>query len=469
MKLTILVFFISITISAQVIIPPDFPFCQITVNTNDSSGQLFFSTFWRNNGSFSPPYLAIMNNDGTFTFIRQLPQRAFDFKMQPNGNYTYYDSNDSVFYEMNKQYNIIDTFYTKNGYITDVHDLQLLPNGDALMLAQDYKPVNMSLVVPGGNPNAVVIDCVIQELDSNKNVIFQWKGLDHYKITDAMPDISLLDSTIDYIHANSIDVDTDGNFLLSARYLDEVTKINRITGDIIWRFGGKNNQYLFTNDSIGFSHQHDVRRIANGDITIFDNGNTHVPQFSRAVEYKLDEINKIATLVWEFINDTVIYTPAMGSVQRLDNGNTLIGWGENNTNYTQITEVNNAGQKVFELEYPYNSSYRAFRFNVLSTSINNNPIIVDNYNLSQNYPNPFNPATVIDYSVPVESNVKLTVYNAIGEKIRDLFSGIKPQGNYSINFYARNLSSGVYFYSLKANSLDGKQNYYTVKKMIVLK
>ena len=463
MKILIVILIISISVTAQVIIPRNFPAFQITVNSNATSGQLFYSTFNLNSGLYNPPFLAIMNNDGTFSYIKQLQQRGFDFKLQPNGNYTYYDSNGGIFFEMDKQYNIIDSFYTKNGYITDAHELQLLPNGNALLLGQDFERVDMSKVITGGNVNANVIGCVIQELDTNKNVIFQWRSLDHYKITDAMPDINLLDTTIDYVHANAVDVDNDGNYLLSARHLDEVTKINKTTGDIIWRFGGKTNQFLFKNDTIGFSHQHHIRRIANGNITMFDNGNLHNTQFSRAVEYKLDEINKTTTLVWQYMNNPVTYTPAMGSVQRLDNGNTLIGWGENSTNYIQVTEVNSNGEKVFELEYPSNSSYRAFRFNVQTTVLNNNHVTANNYNLSQNYPNPFNPSTIINYSIAKEGQVRLTIYNAIGSIVSTIVNEYKPAGNYSIQFNRSNLASGIYLYKLESG------NYMAAKKFIILK
>lgn len=472
MKLSILVLLISIAISAQVPIPPNFPDYKITVNdTNTSSGQLLFSPFYNNTGPFNPPFLAIMNNNGTFMYIKQLAQSAYGFTLQPNGNYTYYDTNDGIFYEMDKEFNIINSFYSKNDYYTDLHELRILPNGNVLLLGQDYQTVNMSQIVPGGNPNANVKGCILQELNSYNNVIFQWRSWDHYKITDAMPDINLLDSTIDYVHANAIDLDNDGNFLLSARHMDEITKINSKTGDIIWRLGGKNNQFVFINDTIGFSHQHHIRRIANGDITMFDNGNLHNPPFSRAVEYKLDEVNKTATLVWEYRNNPLIYSIAMGSVQRLDNGNTVIGWGVNTTNNIQVTEVTNTRKKVFELEIPNNCSYRALRYNIQSLDSNKNITNSYNYSLFQNFPNPFNPITTINYSIPIESNVNLIVYNAIGEKVKELVSGIKYPGNYSIDFNAGDLrsASGVYFYYFTANTLDGKQNFHSVKKMIVLK
>ena len=92
--------------------------------------------------------------------------------------------------------------------------------------------------------------------------------------------------------------------------------------------GGKHNEFTFVNDSIGFSHQHAIRRFANGHLMLFDNGNFHALQFSRAMEYAVDESLKTASLVWQYRHSPAdIYGQAMGYAQRLDNGNTLIGWG----------------------------------------------------------------------------------------------------------------------------------------------
>ncbi|QQS35609.1 MAG: T9SS type A sorting domain-containing protein [Ignavibacteriales bacterium] len=91
------------------------------------------------------------------------------------------------------------------------------------------------------------------------------------------------------------------------------------------------------------------------------------------------------------------------------------------------------------------------------------------YSLEQNYPNPFNPATIIKYSLADESSVKLFIYNSIGEKVDELVHRTQSSGSYEINFDGGNLSSGVYFYSLEANSLNGKTNFKSMKKMILVK
>jgi len=90
-------------------------------------------------------------------------------------------------------------------------------------------------------------------------------------------------------------------------------------------------------------------------------------------------------------------------------------------------------------------------------------IIPKKYNLSQNYPNPFNPSTVINFSLPQGSNVRLSVYNILGQKVATLFDGYKNAGSYKLTFDASKLSSGVYIYALRANG-----NYIS-KKMVLTK
>src|SRR5690606_9305892 len=105
--------------------------------------------------------------------------------------------------------NVIDSL-AMIGYLTDLHEL-IIEDGHAFLMSYDYQYYPMDTVVQGGDPNAVVIGIVLQELDENKNLVFQWRSWDHYKITDATYDIDL----------------------------DEITKINRQTGEIIWRLGGE--------------------------------------------------------------------------------------------------------------------------------------------------------------------------------------------------------------------------------------
>ena len=342
-------------------LPVGFPPIYIDSLNNPTPGFIFLTPFSFQNTH--PNYLIIMDNYGVPVFYRKTIDRNFDFKKQATDVLTYLDGFYWKFYVLNSSYQIIDSLYTKNGYALDVHDALVLPNNHSLLLGSDSQPVRMDTVVPGGNPNAIVMGLIIQELDEYKNVVFQWRSWDHFDITDATYDINLTDSIVDYVHANAIDVDSDGNILVSSRHMDEVTKIDRQTGNIIWRWGGQyceNNQFTFIGDSTGFSHQHDIRRLTNGNLTVFDNGNLHSPTFSRAVEYQVDEINKIAFLVWDYKNNPITYSGAMGCVRRLSNHNTVIGWGTGV--HPAISEVDPFGNVVLFISLPDTLvNYRGFK------------------------------------------------------------------------------------------------------------
>ncbi len=89
--------------------------------------------------------------------------------------------------------------------------------------------------------------------------------------------------------------------------------------------------------------------------------------------------------------------------------------------------------------------------------------------ISQNYPNPFNPSTIIKYSLPVESTVRINIYNSLGQMIEELVSKVQTFGNYEVTWNAQNYSSGVYYYSFEVNSADGSKSHREMKKIVFLK
>jgi len=304
----------------------------------------------------------ILDNTGQPVYYLQTPASVIDFKRQPNGWLTYFDSNVNYYIALDNSYNVVNTYQAGNGYNIDFHELQLIPNGDALFMIYDPEPVDMSSVVTFGSPTATVVGLVVQELDTSKNVVFEWRSWDHFLITDSYAYLG--DPQVDYVHGNAIELDQDGNLMISSRHLSEVTKIDRRTGDIIWRLGGRNNQFTpVPTDTQWFAYQHDIRRLPNGNITLWDNRNflPPLPPFSRAREYQLDEVNKTVTQVWEYRNTPDAFSAFMGSAQRLPNGNTLLGWGGVST--PAVIEVKPDNSKAFELSLePSWFSYRAFRF-----------------------------------------------------------------------------------------------------------
>jgi hypothetical protein len=348
-------------------LPQDIPHYSIPISSLPlDEGDIFVAPFYWTKSTLGS-YLLILNNLGKIVYYQSVANdlSAFDFKVPPNGWLSYFDQKDSTFIVMDSHYQVVQTYQAGDGYMADLHDLQILPNGDALLMAYDDESVDMSKVVKGGKKNASVTALIIQELDPSKNVIFEWRSWDHFALSDSSADLT--GQQIDLVHGNALALANDGNLLLSSRNLSEITKINLQTGEVIWRLGGKANMFKFTNGA-PFAFQHDVRQLPNGDITIFDNqGTQQNPVPSRAIEYAVDEARKTVTEVWSFRHAPPVFGSYMGNTQRLADGNTFLSWGAafNATGYAfvSITVVTPDGNTLFELSFdqPY-VSYRAFIF-----------------------------------------------------------------------------------------------------------
>jgi hypothetical protein len=455
-------------------LPNDFPKRSVFLSTGIAPGMLFLATFkiaeatdHLNFISLVPSdqqYLMILDNTGKPAFYRKMPSMSTDFKLQSNGYLTYFDNSRDAYFELDSTYTVVDSFRCGNGYRTNLHDFLLLPDGHHLMLGDDPEMVDMSSMVPGGSAQATALGAVIQELDRNNHVVFQWRSIDHFKVTDATHE-DMTSQMIDYVHPNTIELDSDGNIMLSSRHMDEITKINRTTGEIIWRWGGKNNQFKYLGDSVGFSHQHTIRRTQAGTLMVMDNGNYRSPAYSTMAEYSLDEQAKTVRLVKQYRHSPDIFAVAMGSVERLPNGNTLIGWGSSSP---AVTEIRPDGTIAFELQLPDSIvSYRVFRTpwrqaETVSTvkKLNGVPL---SYTLDQNYPNPFNPATKIRFGLPKETGFSLVVYDVLGRRLATLADGRRPAGLYTVTFDASKLKSGVYYYRLSTPEGDITRSMTLVK------
>ena len=107
--------------------------------------------------------------------------------------------------------------------------------------------------------------------------------------------------------------------------------------------------------------------------------------------------------------------------------------------------------------------------NGIATGIKNEVAVPNHYVLMQNYPNPFNPSTMIKYGIPEQSNVKIEIFNMLGQSVGILVNCDKSAGFYETAWNAENLPSGIYLISIKANGISSKKNFTQVKKSLLLK
>ena len=381
--LTALLFLALILLPGKSALSQNFPPMLMTIHDSaTTNGYYFFAPY-----ASSPPYTydqpqLILDKFGEVVWYRVLPgltrtTTTYDFKIQPDGRMTYYSVTRGLYYVMDSTFNISDSLDAANGFNLDVHDLQFLPNGHYLLLAQEVRTMNLTAyhifgynhTSPGGS-SAQVTGVVIQEFDENKNLVWEWKGHDHFDFGDVDSSFLFSPTKVDWTHSNAVDLDNDGNILLSCRHFDEITKINRQTGDIIWRFGGKRNQFTFTNDPMRFSGQHDIRRISNGHVTILDNGTYHTPPLARALEYDLDETAMTATLVYNYSYSSSLYSIAVGSHQALSNGNHLVDFGSIPDGFPWFVLAKPNKTSAMEISYAGSyTSYRAFNYDTLPWSL----------------------------------------------------------------------------------------------------
>ncbi len=425
-------------------LPADFPDLVTQQMGACAPGQLFLANIPL--AGDQTPYLMVVDNAGTPLWYRAMPGWVTDFRRHANGDFAYFDNGAGVWTVLDSTLTPSETWQAGNGYFTDNHEFRMLANGHVLLLAVDPQIVDMSALVPGGRTAATVLGMVVQELDADHDVVFQWRSFDHVAITDAIG-IDLTAVTIDYMHSNALDVADDGNLLLSSRHLSEITKIDRSTGDVVWRWGGKHNQFTFVGDTLQFGYQHGIRQIGNGHYTLFDNGTLRVPSWSRACEYALDEVNHTATLAWSYRPNPDIRALAMGFVQRLDNGNTLVSFG---TGKPDAIEVTPEGDEVLVLSLPDQmSSYRVLRkdWNPLPVSVTNARLVLD---LAFLGPNPAHGTTTLMARLPQAGRVALRVFDLQGREVATPLSpALRQAGVLTVPLRLAGRPSGVYFCRLE--------------------
>lgn len=314
------------------------------------------------NNEFDKPFtseLLAFNSNGKILFDRPLynggvSMAAFDFVELTNGHYSYFLSHlnhfNSLHFLNNQFKDLFVPISNQNDPDLDNHDIINTKDGNYFLIFNHKKTLEP------------IFNTEIKEINSKGETIFTWKVFDHIS-----PNDYLNTDYIDPIHLNSISLGERSDIYISLSGIGEILKIQYPSGKLLSRITSKD--WKFINDPYnGFIRQHSINYLGNNRILMFDNG-SEKRNISRAVEYELDEQNKIATLKWSF--DAYFpdkYSRSGGSVMRLKNGNTLIGWGiplegskHVGNEYILFTEVSTDGKIVRELSSKnYATSYRVY-------------------------------------------------------------------------------------------------------------
>ncbi|MBK9730689.1 MAG: aryl-sulfate sulfotransferase [Chitinophagaceae bacterium] len=411
----------------------------INLYTNNSAalapGELFFH---RNSGA-SPTASSgigygIMTSDADSIFYRASVVDGSNFHVNLNGDLTALRLDpgvDTGVLVLDSSYAIIDEVHCKNGLAPSQHEHLFFPDGTKWFSIYDWQGGWDISQCSGGSSSCTVNVSWIQELDASNNVIFQWRTDEHFSPCDATPDIALGTSTVDPWHINAFFKDNDGNLIVSLRNMDRIVKVKVSNGSMLWQWKGlkatdiDNNVIITSNDPNGsFSHAHNVQRLDNGHILMFDNGNSQASlnQLSQPKEYVLDETNLTANCVWYYthpqVNGFNMYTRNQGSVHRFANGNTLIGYGlPDKQGLPNGTEIDANKNIVWEFRFKDSTEYT---YRLYKTEWDPNVGIRDidasDKNL-QVYPNPGNGLITLTADIPATDNATISVLNLLGQKV----------------------------------------------------
>ncbi|HKP88480.1 MAG TPA: arylsulfotransferase family protein [Thermoleophilaceae bacterium] len=312
----------------------------------------------------------ILDRRGRVVWFKHLPKRitAFDFKpARLNGKpvLTWWEGRSNKGKGAGEDV-IADSSYRellrvpmKRGLRANLHEFTLTPRGTALALAYNRRPADLRPV--GGPRDGRAVEGVIQEIDVHTGrVVFEWHSLDHVPVGASYKEFEdKARHGYDYFHLNSVEEDAHGNLLLSARHTNAVYLIDRDTGKVRWRLGGKRSTFAM-GAGTRFVAQHDARFGPNGAISIYDNqAPPDTDRESRAVLIGLDHRARRARLIREYEHPRGVHSDSQGSAQFLPGRNLFVGWGGESPFFS---EFDFHGRLIFDARFRPSgtNSYRAY-------------------------------------------------------------------------------------------------------------
>ena len=308
-------------------------------------------------------YGLVIDNTGRVVWYQRFPNGpGLSFMAQPNGRYvarpTTPDPTDvDSWVELDPLGDITRTLGCGLGLQPRPHDLISERDGSYWLLCDEVR--TMDLTAAGGVAEARVTGTAVQHLSAAGALLFHWSPFDHFAITDGEP-ADRAGPNVNWTHGNALDLDVDGNLIVSFRNLGEITKIDAVSGSVIWRMGGRRNEFTFLDSpSPAFSGQHSARISAPHALVILDNLGT--PRESRAEDYTVDEAARTARLARAYSSIPGVVTQIGGSVQSLPGGRTLVSFGTAG----RVEEYDAAGRMMWTIDGNAGYVFRAQRIRSL--------------------------------------------------------------------------------------------------------
>jgi len=261
----------------------------------------------------------------------------------------------------NSSYREIGRVHAGNGYLADLHEFHITPQGTAVLTVFD--PIDCDLSALGGPSGGAVTGSSFQEIDLKTGLVRrEWNSLDHIGLGDSYAAVTSSSAIwpFDYFHLNSVDQLADGNTLISARNTSALYELDTLTGQVVATIGGKHSTIKLTAGA-ATAYQHDAIALPNGTISVFDNGGVpKVHAQSRGLVLAVNTQTKTDSVVTEYDHHTPPLTAgSQGNVQTLEDGNVFIGWGAE----PYFSEFSASGQLLYDAHmHGTYQSYRSYRF-----------------------------------------------------------------------------------------------------------
>lgn len=295
-------------------------------------------------------YGLVIDNTGRVVWYHRFPDGpGLNFQAQPTGRYVARPLPTSpvdpaTWVEIDPLGNVKRTLGCVGGFPARFHDLLAQPDGSYWILCDETRTMDLSEL--GGDPEARVTGTVVQHVSAEGALLFEWNPFDQFEITDVEP-TERTGATVNWTHGNALDLDEDGNLLVSFRNLSEITKIDTGTGEVIWRMGGLRNEFTFQNaPTPDFARQHSVRATGRGRLLLLDNLGS--PGESRAKRYDYDAAARVVRLVGSYGPPSPVVAHLGGTSQDLPGGRVLVSFG----NGGRVEEYDASGNVVWRIEDP---------------------------------------------------------------------------------------------------------------------